>query len=167
MTLLLLFMCSRKNKTTQNLSLNISSMLFNPEFNRYFVTVRAVRGGQESDLCESAIFSFNTNADSKIKCMFSLYLVEFWNIIYHCKHMQYDLTVLLCIQVIWIFPRLNFFPKMVNFTSSSSTLHICMETRRLWGTSMMIWITLLKQKRYHSLSCPLTCPLTRIGHTKK
>ncbi|XP_051755456.1 interferon gamma receptor 1 [Ctenopharyngodon idella] len=66
----------RKNKTTQNLSLNISSMLFNPEFNRYFVTVRAVRGGQESDLCESAIFSFNTNADSKIKCYLDFPEVE-------------------------------------------------------------------------------------------
>lgn len=130
--LTVIYLCSRKSDTTQNLSLNISGMLSRPAFNRYNVIVTAMRGGQKSDPGKSAIFSFNENAlTAKIKCMFSLYLVELWNIIYHSKHMQYDLTVLLCIQVIWIFPRLNFFPKMVNFTSSSSTLHICTETHRL------------------------------------
>ncbi|XP_048051978.1 interferon gamma receptor 1 [Megalobrama amblycephala] len=66
----------RESETTQNLSLNISSMLSRPAFNRYFVTVRAVRGGLESDLCESAIFSFTAEADSKIKCYLDFPEVE-------------------------------------------------------------------------------------------
>ncbi|ROL52046.1 hypothetical protein DPX16_23538 [Anabarilius grahami] len=67
----------RKNETTQNRNLNISSMLFNSAHSTYFVTVRAVRGGQESDSCESAIFSFNENAgNADIKCYLDFPEVE-------------------------------------------------------------------------------------------
>ncbi|XP_067296912.1 interferon gamma receptor 1 [Pseudorasbora parva] len=55
--------------STQKLSLNISSMLFDSGTNYYFVRVEATRGGQPSESRDSDIFSFNelvTNA--KITC---------------------------------------------------------------------------------------------------
>ncbi|XP_039541345.1 interferon gamma receptor 1 [Pimephales promelas] len=58
----------RKNYTTRNLSLNISSLLFNSSFNTYFVNVTAVRGRKRSDPSDSDSFSFNKYATSKIKC---------------------------------------------------------------------------------------------------
>ncbi|XP_067259738.1 interferon gamma receptor 1 [Chanodichthys erythropterus] len=67
----------RKSETTQNRNLNISSMLFYSAHTTYFVTVRAMRGGQESDSCESATFSFNENAgNAEIICYLDFPEVE-------------------------------------------------------------------------------------------
>ncbi|XP_051559913.1 interferon gamma receptor 1-like [Myxocyprinus asiaticus] len=57
-----------ENHTTSNLSLNISSMLGNPEFNSYFVTVTATSGLNKSKEAKSDRFSFNKYATSKITC---------------------------------------------------------------------------------------------------
>ncbi|XP_051559111.1 interferon gamma receptor 1-like [Myxocyprinus asiaticus] len=54
--------------TTEKNSLNISSMLWNPAYNHYVVTVMAMWGTHTSEKAESVIFSFNQNAASKIKC---------------------------------------------------------------------------------------------------
>ncbi|XP_051982161.1 interferon gamma receptor 1-like [Xyrauchen texanus] len=54
--------------TTGYHSLNISSMLWNPAYNHYFVTVMAVWGTNKSEKAESVIFSFNQNAASALKC---------------------------------------------------------------------------------------------------
>ncbi|XP_051993872.1 interferon gamma receptor 1 [Xyrauchen texanus] len=53
---------------TRKHSLNISSMLWNPEFNRYFVTVTAISGINKSKEAKSERFSFNKYATSKITC---------------------------------------------------------------------------------------------------
>ncbi|XP_056090320.1 interferon gamma receptor 1 [Rhinichthys klamathensis goyatoka] len=67
----------RKYDTTRNLSLNISSMLFNSAYNVYFVSVTAVRGGKSSDPCVSDdSFSFNKLATSKLKCYLDFPEVE-------------------------------------------------------------------------------------------
>nr|WRW24792.1 cytokine receptor family member B17 [Megalobrama amblycephala] len=72
-----IYSTGRKNETTQNRNLNISSMLFNAAHNTYFVNVRAMRGGQESDSCKSATFSFNENAaNAEIKCYLDFPEVE-------------------------------------------------------------------------------------------
>ncbi|XP_052462587.1 interferon gamma receptor 1-like [Carassius gibelio] len=55
-------------KLTRSLHLNISSMLFHPAFNRYIVTVTALRGGEESEPTPSDIFSYNKYATANIKC---------------------------------------------------------------------------------------------------
>ncbi|KAK2909319.1 hypothetical protein QQF64_000557 [Cirrhinus molitorella] len=55
-------------KLTWHQHLNISSMLFNTEFGRYYVIVTAVRGGEESEPATSDIFSYNELSTSEIKC---------------------------------------------------------------------------------------------------
>ncbi|XP_077102011.1 interferon gamma receptor 1 [Siphateles boraxobius] len=62
--------------TTRNLSLNISSMLFNSAYNYYFVTVTAVRGGNHSDPRKSVIFSFSELAPGDKKCYLDFPEVE-------------------------------------------------------------------------------------------
>uniref|UniRef100_A0A8C1R6H2 Fibronectin type-III domain-containing protein n=1 Tax=Cyprinus carpio TaxID=7962 RepID=A0A8C1R6H2_CYPCA len=70
----------RTSNITQNLTqsrrLNISNMLFNPEYNRYYVTVTAVRGGEESEPTLSDIFSYNKYVPAKIKCYLDFPEVE-------------------------------------------------------------------------------------------
>uniref|UniRef100_A0A8C2IMG6 Fibronectin type-III domain-containing protein n=1 Tax=Cyprinus carpio TaxID=7962 RepID=A0A8C2IMG6_CYPCA len=61
---------------TQSLHLNISNMLFYPAYNRYYVTVTAVRGGEESEPTLSDIFSYNKYATAKIKCYLDFPEVE-------------------------------------------------------------------------------------------
>ncbi|RXN09057.1 Interferon gamma receptor 1 [Labeo rohita] len=63
-------------KRTKDLHLNISSMMFNAQFNRYYVTVMAVRGGEESKPTTSKIFSYNENSANEIKCYLDFPEVE-------------------------------------------------------------------------------------------
>ncbi|XP_052401301.1 interferon gamma receptor 1 [Carassius gibelio] len=66
----------RDSNRTKNLHLNISSMLFRPAYNRYCVTVTAVRGGEKSDPSDFFIFSFNEKAAAYIKCYLDFPEVE-------------------------------------------------------------------------------------------
>lgn len=47
-------------------------MLFKTAYNRYYVNVMAVRGGEKSEPTKSDTFSYNVYATANIKCMFSL-----------------------------------------------------------------------------------------------
>ncbi|XP_043078598.1 interferon gamma receptor 1 isoform X2 [Puntigrus tetrazona] len=58
----------RDSNLTQNLLLNISSMLFSTAYNRYYVNVTAVRGGEKSEPSSSDDFSYNEFSLVNIKC---------------------------------------------------------------------------------------------------
>ncbi|XP_058648808.1 interferon gamma receptor 1-like isoform X1 [Onychostoma macrolepis] len=58
----------RNSNLTQKLHLNISSMLSEPAYNRYYVNVMAVRGGEKSEPTKSDAFSYNVYATAHIKC---------------------------------------------------------------------------------------------------
>lgn len=61
---------------TQKLHLNISSMLLKPAYNRYYVHVTAVRGGEKSEPSRSDTFSYNEYATANIKCYLDFPEVE-------------------------------------------------------------------------------------------
>ncbi|XP_073698228.1 interferon gamma receptor 1 [Garra rufa] len=58
----------RNSNITQKLRLNISSLMFTTQYNRYFVAVTAVRGGEESKPTLSDSFSYNILSTTNIKC---------------------------------------------------------------------------------------------------
>lgn len=55
---------------TKDLRYNISDLLQDTAYNRYFVKVKARDGGHESEFAESQIFSFNYLRPTNITCKF-------------------------------------------------------------------------------------------------
>ncbi|XP_073703380.1 interferon gamma receptor 1-like [Garra rufa] len=61
---------------TQNLSLDISKMLFNVPYSLYYVNVTAVRGEEKSRPTQSYTFSYDVYVDSEIRCYLDFPEVE-------------------------------------------------------------------------------------------
>ncbi|XP_059410735.1 interferon gamma receptor 1 [Carassius carassius] len=66
----------RVSNLTRNLHLNISSMLFQPAFNRYCVNVTAVRGEEKSKPSVFFVFSYNKFAVANTTCYLDFPEVE-------------------------------------------------------------------------------------------
>lgn len=124
---------------TKDLRYNISDLLQDTAYNRYFVKVKARDGGHESEFAESQIFSFNYLRPTNITCKFKGWvffltpiLRSFFSTLQAWKVKP---ASFFCSQVTSSSPQSSCLLETESCLSNSSTLCTCTETHLLYGNS--------------------------------